>query len=121
MTYQLLADGVVVIHLLFVLFVVFGGLLVLKRRGFLFLHPPALLWGLAVEFYSISCPLTPLERWLRIQAGDSSYQGGFINHYIVPVVYPPGITPEAQLFIGILLLMFNLVVYTVIYRKYIRR
>ncbi len=121
MIYHLMADGIVVIHLLFVLFVVLGGLLALKRGAFLFLHPPALLWGLAVEFYSFSCPLTPLEKWLRTQASDASYQGGFINHYLVPIIYPPGITPRGQFMIGILLLLLNLAIYAVIYWRRSRR
>ncbi len=121
MIYHLLADGIVIIHLLFVLFVLLGGLLVLRSRLFLFLHPPALLWGLAVEFYSFSCPLTPLEKWLRLQAEDLSYQGGFINHYLVPIIYPPGITPRIQFAIGILLLLLNLVIYAVIYWRRFRR
>ncbi len=109
--YLLLADLVLVVHLLFVLFVVFGGLLVLRWHRLAWLHLPALGWGLWIEFSGTLCPLTPLEIHLRRLAGADPYEGGFIAHYIVPIVYPPGLTAETQWWIGLGLLGLNLAIY----------
>jgi len=109
--YLLLADLVLVVHLLFVIFVLFGGLLVIKWRWLAWLHVPALAWGIYIEFSHAICPLTPLEIRLRELAGADPYEGGFIAHYIVPLIYPPGLTPEAQWWIGLALLAVNGLIY----------
>ncbi len=80
MLYRLAADAVVVSHLLFLVFVLVGGLLLLKWRGLVWVHLPAVLWAITVEFFQLYCPLTPLENWLRRAAGESGYPGGFIEH-----------------------------------------
>jgi len=109
--YQLLASLVVMIHLLFVLFVLFGGLLVLRWRRIAWLHLPAAAWGVLVEFTGWICPLTPLEHWLRTQEGAAGYDGDFVLHYLLPILYPEGLTHNIQLILGALVLIVNIVIY----------
>jgi len=109
--YGLLADLVVLLHLAFILFVVFGALFALRWRWFPWLHLPAMLWGAATEFFHIVCPLTPLENSLRARAGDSGYSGDFITHYIVPVIYPDNLTAQLQWVLGTALVVFNTLLY----------
>jgi len=115
--YALLADAIVLLHFGFLLFVVFGGLLVLRWRGIAWLHLPASAWGVFVELYLHYCPLTPLENRLRAEAGLLTYGGGFIDHYIVPVIYPPGLTPARQALLGIALLTGYVLVYGLAWRR----
>ena len=117
MIFRLLADLVVLIHLAFVIFVVLGGLLALKWRWVVWLHLPAAVWGALIEFGGWICPLTPLENWLRQQGGEQGYVGGFIQHYIVPVLYPTGLTREIQIVLGLTVVILNLVVYALIFRQ----
>lgn len=112
-----LADLVVVIHFLFVLFVVLGGLLVLRWPKLAYAHIPAAIYGAAIEFAGWVCPLTPLEHWLRRQAGDATYAGGFIEHYILPVLYPSALTREIQLLLGGLVVAINVLVYGLLVRR----
>lgn len=109
--YALLADAIVLLHFGFLLFVVLGGLLVLRWRRVAWLHLPAAAWGAFVELYQRTCPLTPLENRLREEAGLSTYGGGFIDHYIMPVIYPPGLTPAWQAVLGITLVAGYVLVY----------
>lgn len=111
MLYRLSADALVLLHLSFILLVLFGGLLVLKWRPALYLHLPALAWGLAVEGLHLQCPLTGWENHLRAAAGDAGYHGGFVEHYIWPLIYPAGLTPQVQLGLGAVVLALNLGVY----------
>ena len=111
MMYSWLADLVLVGHFAFLLFVVFGSLLVLRRPRLARLHLPVLAWGCLIEFGGIICPLTPLENWLRHRGGETGYTGGFIDHYITAAMYPSGLTRRAQLILGTLLVVFNAVVY----------
>ncbi|HEX9653911.1 MAG TPA: DUF2784 domain-containing protein, partial [bacterium] len=97
MVFRLLADLVVIIHFAFVIFVVIGGLLALKWRKVIFLHLPAAMWGALIEFAGWICPLTPLENWLRDKGGASGYAGDFVNHYIMPVLYPRELTRGVQI------------------------
>jgi hypothetical protein len=113
----MLADLVVLIHFTFVLFVVVGGLLVLRWPRLAYLHLPAAVWGTAIEFAGWICPLTPLEKRLRESAGLASYEGGFVEHYIMPVLYPAGLTRGAQLVLGTLVIGINLAVYTRVLRS----
>ncbi|MGN6457122.1 MAG: DUF2784 domain-containing protein [Achromobacter mucicolens] len=110
MTYRLLADLVLVIHGLFVAFVVFGGLLALWRPRMAFWHLPALAWGALVIGMGWICPLTPLEVSLRERAGQEGYAGGFIEHYILGIIYPEGITRPMQMLLAGLLMVGNLVI-----------
>jgi hypothetical protein len=120
MLYSLLADLVLMLHLFFVLFVLFGGLLALKWPRAKWLHLPAVVWGAFVEFSGWICPLTPLENWLRTQAGDASYEGDFIVRYLLPTLYPNALTPEIQVVLGALVLVVNLVIYGWLWRAWRR-
>ncbi|HEU5303276.1 MAG TPA: DUF2784 domain-containing protein [Gemmatimonadales bacterium] len=113
----ILADLVVVLHFLFVLFVVLGGLLVLRWPRLAYVHLPAAIWGAAIEFAGWVCPLTPLEHWLRRQSGTAPYVGGFIEHYILPLLYPAALTREIQILLGVLVLVINLGVYAYLIRR----
>jgi len=109
--YQLLADLVVIIHLVFVLFVLCGGLLVLRWRWVAWFHLPAIAWGTFVEFSGWICPLTPLENWLRMQGSEAAYTGDFIARYLLPILYPAALTHEVQVVFGTLVLVVNLAIY----------
>lgn len=111
MPYRLLADLVVVAHLLFVLFVVAGGLLVLRWPRLAWLHVPAAIWGALIEFAGWICPLTPLENRLRRLGGEVGYEGGFVEEYLLAILYPSGLTRTHQLVLGALVLVLNLVIY----------
>lgn len=111
MTAAVLADLVVLLHLAFILFVMLGGLLVLRRRRLMWLHLPVVAWGAAIEFVGWICPLTPLENRLRAAAGEAGYSGGFIEHYLIPLIYPTGLTREVQWLLGALVLLVNAAVY----------
>lgn len=111
MVYYTLADLAVMIHFAFVLFVVLGGLLVLRWRSLAWLHVPAFLWGALIEFAGWVCPLTPLENWLRWKGGGPVYRTGFIEHYLLPLLYPGTLTRSLQIFLGLLVLSINLGLY----------
>jgi Protein of Unknown function (DUF2784) len=117
MIYQGLADGIVLFHIGFVLFAVFGGLLVLKWRHLVWLHVSAALWAVTVELAHWPCPLTPLENWLREQAGERSYETGFVENYILPILYPAQITAPQQIMLGALVLGINVAVYAWLWRR----
>jgi hypothetical protein len=117
MPHGLLAEAVVLLHFGFVLFVIFGGLLALRWRRAVWLHLPAAAWGALIEFTGWICPLTPLEHWLRRQGGQAAYQGGFVEHYILPVLYPHGLTRTIQLILGLLGVGINLLVYSILWRR----
>ncbi|MDD0842761.1 DUF2784 domain-containing protein [Pseudomonas sp. Gutcm_11s] len=122
MLLRLAADAVVLVHLLFILFVLGGGLLVLRWPRLALLHLPAAAWGVAVELLHLYCPLTPLENQLRRAAGEAGYAGGFVEHYLIPLIYPAGLTPQIQLWLGALVLVVNLLVYGwLLLRLYRRR
>ena len=117
MPYRILADLVLVTHLAFVAFVIFGGVLVLRRRQIAWLHLPAVVWGAIVEFTGWICPLTPLENRLREAGGGASYSSDFIEHYVTPVLYPTTLTREDQLIYGLALVVVNGAIYGfVLYR-----
>src|SRR5207253_3989710 len=92
MLYRLLADCVVLLHVAFVVFVVLGGFLTWRWRGVVWAHVPCALWGIAIEYGGWVCPLTPLENALRARAGLEGYAGGFVEHYVIPVLYPAGLS-----------------------------
>jgi hypothetical protein len=109
--YRLLADTTVVIHVAFVLFVLVGGLLALRWPRVMWLHLPAAVWGIAVEFGNWICPLTPVENALRDRAGIEPYDRDFIEHYVMPLLYPGDLTRGTQLVFGGLALAVNAFVY----------
>jgi hypothetical protein len=120
MTYRLLADLVVLLHALFVVFVVAGGLLVWRWRWVAWLHVPAAAWGAAIELGGWVCPLTPLENHFRARAGLAGYRGGFIEHYLLPALYPEGLTALKQIALGALVVGINLLVYGVLVRRLLK-
>ena len=111
MAYNLLADVVVLIHLAFVLFAVLGALLVIWQRKVLWLHLPAAVWAAWIEFSGKICPLTPLENWLRMRGGGSGYAGDFVEHYLMPILYPSGLTRKVQFILGGIVIGVNLIIY----------
>ena len=117
MIYKLLADLVFLLHLAFVLFVVVGALAVLRQPKMAWLHLPAVAWGAAIEFGGWICPLTPWEQSLRELAGQEGYTGGFVEHYLLPIVYPAGLTRDIQIVLGLLVLLINGVAYFLILRR----
>jgi len=117
MPYALLANLVLVLHATFILFVVFGGLLVLWRRGLAWLHIPAALWGVVIEFQGWICPLTYLENDLRAAAGSSGYSGSYIDHYLMPLIYPVWLSSETQVLFGLAVLFVNAIIYGLVWRK----
>ena len=117
MSDRLLADGLVALHLAFIVFVLFGGLLVLRWRAWSALHLPAVAWAAFVELTATTCPLTPWENALRRHAGEAGYDGGFIEHYVIPVIYPAGLTPGIQLLLGAFVVALNVIVYLWVLRR----
>jgi len=117
MLYRFLADLVVVLHVSFVLFVVLGGLFALRWPRAAWIHLPAAAWGAWVEFSQTICPLTPLENHLRHLGGQAGYSGGFIEHYLIPILYPAGLNRNVQVVLGIFVLVLNVTVYTAVWRR----
>ena len=98
---------VVVVHFAFVLLVVFGGLLVLRWPRVAWVQIPAAVWGVLIEWSGWICPLTPLENWLRAHGGAAGYSGGFVEHYLLAVLYPAGLTRDQQMVLGVIVLLIN--------------
>ncbi|HXQ29175.1 MAG TPA: DUF2784 domain-containing protein [Gemmatimonadales bacterium] len=121
MAYRLLADVLVAFHALFVLFVVAGGLWALRWPKAAWGHVPAALWGVAIEYGGWVCPLTPLENALRAGAGQAGYAGGFVEHYVLPVLYPAGLTRPRQVVLGSAAFCVNALVYSIVLRRARRR
>jgi len=115
--YRLAADALVAFHLGFVLFVIGGGLLALRDRRFAWLHLPAAAWGAGIELAGGVCPLTPLENRLRRLDGEAGYAGGFVDHYLLPALYPQGLTRRVEIVLGIAVLVGNAAVYAVVIRR----
>lgn len=111
MLYRLLADAVLLVHLAFIVFALLGGLLVLRYPRLLYLHLAALTWGVLVQWADWICPLTPLENILRQMGGQAGYAGGFIEHWLSALLYPPDLTPTLRYGLGLVLIAINLVVY----------
>jgi hypothetical protein len=111
MSYSWAADAVLVLHVAFVLFVLFGGLLLFRWPRVAWLHMPAAVWGMITEYAGIICPLTPLENEFRRRAGEAGYGTGFIEHYVTRIMYPHGLTRGIQVVLGTLVLALNLIVY----------
>ena len=111
----------VMLHFLFILFVMLGGLLVLRYRWVAWLHVPAAVWGAVVELAGWLCPLTPWEISLRLRAGEVGYETGFIEHYLIPLIYPPGLTRQLQIAIGAGVVTLNLGIYLWIWHRRLGR
>jgi hypothetical protein len=111
MFYPILADLVVFTHLGFIIFAALGAFLILRWHWILWLHLPALFWAVWIEFSGGICPLTPLENWLRIRGGRGGYKGDFVETYVLPILYPTGLTRDMQFLLGMLVIVINLVIY----------
>jgi hypothetical protein len=117
MIWRVLADLVVGLHLAFVVFVVLGGLLVLRWPRLALVHLPVAVYGALIEWIGWVCPLTPLENLLRREAGGAGYEGGFVEHYIVPLLYPGQLPDAAQLVLGGVVVVVNVIVYSLVWRR----
>ncbi len=115
--YQLGADGVMLVHFLFIAFALFGSFLLLRWPKIIWLHVPALCWGMYIELSGNICPLTPLENHFRELAGEATYYGGFIAHYLGPIIYPEGLTRGWQYFAFGVLVLANAIGYGLYFRK----
>ena len=115
MAIRLLADLVLILHFAFIVFVLFGGFLLLRRRSLWIIHLPAVVWGALIQYFMWSCPLTYLESYLRETGGGEGYQTGFIEYYVTTLVYPE-ITPEMHFAAGAFLIVLNLAIYILIFR-----
>jgi hypothetical protein len=120
-SYRIAADVVMALHLAFIAFVVAGGFLAWRWRRLAVAHLPAATWGAIVELRGWECPLTPLEDTLRRRAGLAGYEGGFVEHHLVPIVYPPGLTAEVQLVLGGLVIAINALAYVLYWRRSLHR
>jgi hypothetical protein len=118
MFYRYSADAVLFLHLAFIVFVVIGGLLAIWRRGVLFIHLPAALWGVFVELTGRVCPLTSLENTFRIKAGYAGYSKSFVEHYLLGIIYPEGLTREVQYFLGALVVVVNVAIYLWLFYRF---
>jgi len=116
MLYRVLADAVLIGHLLLIIYGLLGGLLYFWRSWLLLLHLPLAVWISLIEFFQWVCPLTPLEKELRVLAGEGAYSGGFIEHYLIPLIYPGGMTQAMVLTLGVIALGSNLLIYGFIVR-----
>lgn len=117
MPYQSLADMVVVLHLLFILFVILGGLLLLRWSKLVWLHLTAVCWGVGIELFGWICPLTPLENWLRLKDFESgSYETSFVEHYLIPIIYPQALTHNLQWVLALTVIIINALIYSLVYR-----
>ena len=121
MWYRVLADLLVVAHLGYVLFVVLGGLVVLRHSRLAWVHLPAATWGATIEFTGWICPLTPWEQSLRQLGGQAGYTGGFVEHYLLPVLYPSGLTTSIQLLLGSFVVAVNAAIYGAVLRRYVQQ
>lgn len=118
---RLLADAVVLFHLLFIAFAVGGGVIVLRWRRVMWVHLPAVAWAVWVEVMNRPCPLTPLENYFRRHGGEAGYPGGFVEHYIWPVIYPAALTDRIQLMIGAFVFCVNVAAYSLVFARWKRR
>jgi hypothetical protein len=118
---RIAADAVVALHLAFIVFAIAGGALVLRSPRWAALHLPAVAWVAWLELTGAQCPLTPLENALRTAAGERGYEGGFIDHYLLPIIYPAGLTASVQTLLGVGVIVLNLAVYSLAWRRRMRR
>jgi hypothetical protein len=115
MIYKLLADLVVLMHFGFVIFALLGGLLVLKWRWCMYLHLPTAGWAAIIELADWICPLTPLENWLRAKGGAATYEVGFVEQYLLPILYPAGLTRNVQTVLALVVIVVNVAIYATVF------
>ena len=116
--YEFLANLTLVIHLIFILFVVFGGLFFFIFSKIVYIHLPALIWGIYIELTGSICPLTHLENWFLNKGELSTYSSSFIQNYLLPIIYPQNLTSKIQIYLGIGLIIINVLIYGLILFKY---
>ena len=117
MIYSALADATLALHLAFIAFIVVGGFAVAKWPWLVWLHLPAAAYGVLIELFSWICPLTPLENWLRLLAGEQGYSGSFIDRYLLPIVYPDALTRNVQFVLAAIVVAVNLAIYSFVWRR----
>jgi hypothetical protein len=117
MTYHVLADLVLVVHLLFILFAALGALLVVRKNWIAWIHVPTAAWAALIEFAGWYCPLTPLENYLKVRGGDEGYAQGFVEHYLLPIIYPGSLTRGIQIALGVLVVVINVLLYLWAWRR----
>ncbi|MGH7567668.1 MAG: DUF2784 domain-containing protein, partial [Gemmatimonadales bacterium] len=117
MLWRLLANLTVLLHALAIAFIVLGGFLTWRWRAVAWVHVPFAVWGVLIEYRGWVCPLTPLENHFRARAGQAGYSGGFVEHYVLPLIYPGGLTPRVQLVLGSAVLAVNLIAYGVLIHR----
>ena len=115
--YELMANLTLIIHLIFILFVIFGGLLFFIFSKIIYIHLPALLWGIYIELTNSVCPLTFLENWFLYKGELTTYSNDFINNYLFPIIYPGSINNEIQIYLGLSLIVINILIYGLIYKN----
>ena len=115
--YEIAANLILLVHFIFILFVVFGALLFFASAKIIFIHMPAFIWGCYIELTNSVCPLTYLENWFLHKANLTTYSVGFIQNYLVPIVYPVSLTKDLQTYLGIALIVINVVFYSFIFNK----
>ena len=115
--YELAAELTLIVHFVFILFVVFGALLFFVLKKVIYIHFPSLIWGIYIELSHSICPLTYLENWFLQKANMTIYSIGFIQNYLVPIIYPTNLNKDLQIYIGIALLVINIVIYGFIISK----
>jgi hypothetical protein len=118
MSARIAADLIVLVHFAFVVFVVAGGALLIRHLAVAWLHLPALAWGAYAELSATVCPLTPIENALRARAGVGGYRGGFVEHYVMPLLYPPGLAASQQRWLGVAVIVLNVFVYAWALRRH---
>ena len=119
--YALFANLTLITHFIFILFVIFGGLLFFIFSKIIYIHLPALIWGIYIELTSSICPLTYLENWFLYQGGLTTYSGNFINKYLYKIIYPEDLTTDIQIYLGITLIVFNILIYGLILKNLNRK
>ena len=117
MIYRVLADLILVTHFAFAIFTVLGGVLILRWQSLLWVHLASVFWGVVIQWANLTCPLTPLESYLREMGGEGGYRGGFIEHYVSMILYPENLTVELRYLLVIVLIAVNLIVYGYVFLR----
>jgi hypothetical protein len=121
MIYRVLADILLISHMMFIVFVIFGGLLVLWKKWIMPIHLICAIWGAMIEFFRWGCPLTPWENEMRMLGGQAGFSGGFIEHYLMPIIYPGQMTAVVQFLLGSVVVIVNVVIYYFVVKRLRKR
>ena len=115
--FEIFATLALLLHFSFILFVIFGAILILKFKKVIYVHIPAVAWGAYIELSHSICPLTHLENYFLKKAGKDQYSVDFIENYIFKIIYPPALNYEIQTYLGVILIFVNLLIYYYIVKK----